>query len=449
VTPPVPFDVAIVGGGASGALLAIQLLRKAPPRWRRLLLVDRAGDFARGIAYRTEDESHVLNVPAGRMSALAEDEGHFLAWLQRHVRGAGPDTYALRRLYGDYLSELLSLTERAFPGVVLERRQTEVQGLEETETGLLLRFASGPDVLARRAVLALGNPQPAPLPATRAAQARVWQSPWPQGGKWPPKRASVLLVGAGLTAIDWIVALAARGHGGPLHLLSRHGLLPNAHPTASATPLDLSHLPRGRLRPLLRAVRDASAQASGDWRAAVDGLRPLAQDIWAGLGDAERRRFDRHVRTHWEVLRHRLAPFVGQQAESLRASGQLRVHAGRLLGIAKRGPRLEARFRPRGETRLAHLKVDFVINCTGPVGHTAQPDTLVAGLLRTGRARPGPLGLGLASSPTGALLNAQGEASGKLWTLGPVRRGDHWESTAVPDIRQQALALAERLVRSV
>jgi uncharacterized NAD(P)/FAD-binding protein YdhS len=447
VTSPVPFDVAIVGGGASGTLLAIQLLRRAPPSWR-LLLVDRAGDFARGIAYRTRDESHLLNVPAGRMSALAEDEGHFLAWLKRQVRSAGPDTYALRRLYGNYLSELLSLTERAFPGVVLERRQTEVQGLEETEAGLLVHFSSGPDALARRVVLALGNPPPAPLPASRAASARVWQSPWPTGATWPPKRASVLLVGAGLTAIDWVVALAARGHRGPLHLLSRHGLLPNAHPTASTTPLDFSHLPRGRLRPLLRAVRDASVEAAGDWRAAVDGLRPLAQDIWVGLGDAERRRFARHLRSHWEVLRHRLAPSVAARAEGLRASGQLRVHAGRLLGIAKRGTRLEARFRPRGESRAARLEVDFVINCTGSAGHTTQPDILVAELLRTGRARPGPLGLGLASHPSGALLDVQGEASAKLWTLGPVRRGDHWESTAVPDIRLQAAALAEHLVRS-
>jgi uncharacterized NAD(P)/FAD-binding protein YdhS len=449
VTPPIPFDVAIVGGGASGALLAIQLLRMAPPSWRRLLLVDRSGDFARGIAYRTEEESHVLNVSAGRMSALADDDGHFLAWLQRKVRGAKTDTYAPRRVYGDYLSELLSRTERAFPSVRLERRHAEVLGLDETQAGLRLRFASGPDALARQAVLALGNPLPAPLPATPAARARVWQSPWPPEGKWPPRRATVLLVGAGLTAIDWIVALAARGHQGRLHLLSRHGLLPNAHRTASTTPLDLSRVPRGRLRPLLRAVREAAAQDSGDWRAAVDGLRPLAQDIWVRLGDAERRRFARHVRTHWEVLRHRLAPSVAERAESLRASDQLRVHAGRLLGIAKRGARLEARFRPRGETRPARLAVDLVINCTGPVGHTAQPDTLVAGLLQTGHARPGPLGLGLASSASGALLNAQGEASGTVWTLGPVRRGDHWESTAVPDIRQQASALAEQLVRSV
>ena len=97
MTPRFPFDVAVVGGGASGTLLAIQLLRKAPPGWR-LVLVDRQGDFARGLAYRTQEPSHVLNVAARRMSALPDDEEHFLAWLRRQEPDAGPDTYAVRRL---------------------------------------------------------------------------------------------------------------------------------------------------------------------------------------------------------------------------------------------------------------------------------------------------------------------------------------------------------------
>jgi uncharacterized NAD(P)/FAD-binding protein YdhS len=448
VTPRHTFDVAIVGGGASGTLLAVQLLRRAPPHWRRLLLVDRCGDFARGIAFRTEDESHVLNVAAARMSALPEDEGHFLAWLKRRDAGSGPNTYALRRLYGDYLEELLAEVERAVPGVELARRKAEVRGLEETEAGILLRFETGPDAFASHAVLALGNPPPARLPVSRAAGARVWQSPWPRNAQRPAKRARVLLVGAGLTAVDWVVALAAGGHLGPLHVLSRHGLLPHAHAEVSAKPLELVHLPRGRIRPLVHALRLAATHDAVDWRAAVDGLRPLTQDLWWSLADAERRRFARHVRTRWEVLRHRLAPAVAARVESLRTSGQLQIHAGRLLSIAKKGTRLEARYRPRGEPEAERLGVDLVVNCTGPVGHSAQPDALVSELLRTGRARPGPLGLGLATSRAGALVDAAGQASERLWTLGPLRRGDDWESTAVPDIRQQAAALAERLAQA-
>jgi uncharacterized NAD(P)/FAD-binding protein YdhS len=446
VTPRYTFDVAIVGGGASGTLLAIQLLRKAPPGWRRLLLVDRTGDFARGLAYRTREESHVLNVPAARMSALPDDEGHFLEWLKRCHPGSGPDTYAVRRLYGDYLAELLAGAERVAPNLKLVRRKAEVRALEETDTGIRLRFKKGPDAVGRFAVLALGNPQPARLPVSRAASARVRQLPWPQGAAWPARRASVLLVGAGLTAVDWVMALDARGHVGPVHVLSRHGLLPNAHPPVSVRPLKLEHLPLGQIRPLVHALRVAAEGL--DWRAAVDGLRPLAEKVWHALGEAERLRFGRHVRTRWEVLRHRLAPDVAARVQGLRASGQLHLHAGHLLAIGKRGRGLEARYRPRGETEVRRLGVDFVVNCTGPAGHTTQPDKLVSTLLREGRGRPGPLGLGLATSIAGALLDARGRASKRLWTLGPVRRGDAWESTAVPDIRLQVAALVEQLVRA-
>jgi uncharacterized NAD(P)/FAD-binding protein YdhS len=448
VTPRRSFDVAIVGGGASGTLLAIQLLRRAPSNWR-LLLVDRDGDFARGIAYRTEESSHLLNVPAARMSALPDDEGHFLDWLRKRDGGAGPDTYAVRRVYGDYLHELLEASEQnAAAGVVLERRQAEVRDMEDAEGGVQLRFDAGGDVLARHVVLALGNAPPPQLPVSKGAVSRVWQSPWAKSPAWPPLEASVLMVGAGLTAIDWVLALSAHGHKGPLHILSRHGLLPTAHHPVSPKALELTGLPRGKLRPLVRAVRAAAKEGSGDWRSAVDALRPVTQDLWHSLGEAERRRFSRHVRTHWEAHRHRLAPAVGALVNALRATGQLQVHAGRLLGLHASESGLEARFQPRGTRREERLDVDLAINCTGPAGHSVNADALVSALLRKGLARPGPLGLGLASDARGALLDARGQASTTVWTLGPVRRGDAWESTAVPDIRLHVAALAEHLAQT-
>jgi len=444
VTEASAFDVAIVGGGASGTLLAIQLLRRAPPGFRMLLL-DRSGDFARGIAYRTMEASHLLNVPAARMSALPDEEGHFLAWLLRHLPGVGPETYATRRRYGDYLSELLETEQLAAKDVFLERRQADVFGVDDVEEAVLLRCRPGGDVLTEKAVLALGNPPPAPLPVTTEGLLGVWQSPWPRDDAWPLEDARVLLVGAGLTAVDWVLVLLAHGHRGPVDVLSRHGLLPLAHRTPSPKPLELTGLPRGRIRPLMRALREAATQPPDDWRPAIDGVRPHALELWHALSDEERRRFSRHARTHWEAHRHRLAPAVAAQVADALAKGQLHVHAGNLVTLGPAGSRLEARYRPRGTRREERLLVDVAINCTGPAGHALNADALVATLLRKGMARPGPLGLGLASAQDGALLDAVGQASAKLWTLGPVRRGDAWESTAVPDIRLQAAALAERL----
>ena len=441
---PDAFDVVIVGGGASGTLLAFQLLRhRAGPQ--RLLVVDRAGDFARGVAYRTTDPVHLLNVPAGRMSAFPDDEEHFLTWLRAQSPGAGPETYAQRRLYGDYLVELLATAERTAPaGAVLERRQAEVREASLEPGGVRLGLDRGPAVLARQAVLAIGNFPPAPLPVSAAAAARVWRSPWPKAETWPEADDAVLLVGAGLSAVDLLLSLAERGHRGPLHVLSRHGLLPNAHRTPTSPPLVFPDPPRGALRPLLRLVRRAAAQTP-DWRAAVDGLRPHIQMLWRALGDAERRRFSRHLRTYWEVHRHRIAPEVAERVRGMIDSGQVRLVAGRPRMLDLVGSRLEARIRLRGATGEERLYVDLAVNCTGPAGHSLHADALVGVLLRDGLARPGPLGLGLATNLEGAVLDASGAATGRLWALGPVRRGELWESVAVPDIRVQAADLAARL----
>ena len=84
----------------------------------------------------------------------------------------------------------------------------------------------------------------------------------------------------------------------------------------------------------------------------------------------------------------------------------------------------------------ARLRVATVVNCTGPGGADRTP--LGRALLADGLARPDPLHLGLDVDPTGRLVAADGAVHPRVATLGPVRRGRFWETTAVPEIRAQA-----------
>src|SRR2546429_5590479 len=68
--------VAVVGGGASGTLAAIHLLRRPEPL--RLVVVEEGRRLGRGVAYGTTGDEHLLNVPAAGMSAYPDDPGHFL-----------------------------------------------------------------------------------------------------------------------------------------------------------------------------------------------------------------------------------------------------------------------------------------------------------------------------------------------------------------------------------
>ena len=445
-------DVAILGAGASGALLAAALLRGARGPMR-VLLLEQSGRFYRGPAYTTTEPQHLLNVPAGRMSALAEDPGHFLRWLRTVEPRAQETDFVPRARYAQYLDAVLAeAVAAAAPGVTLTQLHAEASQLLQGPAGVALQLDDGRWVRVARAVLALGNRPPAALPVPDGglyASERYGALPWESGvglTLGSPDEA-VLLLGSGLTAVDVALSLQARGHRGPVHLLSRHGLLPQVHrpglaPHAFAPS---AHGARGLLHELRAEVARVEA-AGGDWRSVVDALRAHTAALWQRLDTAEKRRFLRHLRAHWEVHRHRMAPQVGAAISELQAQGQLQVHAGHVQAFALEEDAVRVHLRPRGQQGEALLRVHRVLNCTGPASLLAQPpDSLVGRLLASGQARPDPLQLGL-ETREGALVDAQGRASARLFAMGGVRRPELWESTAIPEIRAQARALAQQLL---
>jgi uncharacterized NAD(P)/FAD-binding protein YdhS len=424
--------LAVIGGGASGTLAALHLVR--PPHGIPVVLLDRAAAFGRGVAYGTEDPAHLLNVPAARMSAFPDAASHFQEWLVEREPQSTGESFARRSLYGDYLTGLLNPS-----GSI--RREGEVRALEADGRRLRLTLAEGAVVEARGAVLALGNLAPElPRGWDTLPEALAWRSPWISAPNWPAPQTEVLLVGSGLTAVDVVLSLAARGHRGRIHVLSRRGLLPWTHAPTALPPAAVGELPP-RLRPLLAHFRRLAEKQ--DPRAVMDALRPVTVALWRGFSDAERASFLRHLRPWFEVLRHRLAPQVGARVAELQAAGQLLQHAGRLVEMAATDGALRVRFRRRGGPVPETLTVGLAVPCMGPeqhLGHTS--DALLRSLLQRGQARPGPQGLGLATAPDGSVL---GPLADRLWTLAGLRRGELWETTAIPEIRVQAEELARTI----
>ena len=73
----------------------------------------------------------------------------------------------------------------------------------------------------------------------------------------------------------------------------------------------------------------------GDWRSAIDALRPHTQRLWQAMSHAQRRRFLRHGRAYWDILRHRMAPEVEVRINALREEGRLEILAGRLCTLKR------------------------------------------------------------------------------------------------------------------
>jgi len=449
--------VAVIGAGFSGTLLALHLLRQCPPDVR-VRLIERVPQFGRGPAYATGNPSHLLNVPAGRMSAFHDRPGDFLDWLRAQPESAGcadpgPGTFAPRLLYGAYVRSLLNQELKQTDDDRLELIRGDVLAIDRSAPQLGLVLDRDRRLNAELAVLAIGNFPPAPPPVADPwlyDTALYQPDPWAPGAVADlPCAAPVLLIGTGLTMADMVISLLDGGHTGPIHAVSRRGLLPHRHrPPAAGGPPEPSPFPT-RLVGLLRALRAAGEQAGdapGAWQPVIDSLRPFTQDVWQTMSLDDRRRFLRHLRPWWDVHRHRLPPQVAARIDAARASGQLRIHAGRLLGYTPAPEGAVAALRRRGTEAVERLPAARVINCSGPSADFDRiTHPLIRSLLADGTARPDALRLGLDVTGTCALLHEDGAISRRLFAVGPVTRGAFWEITAVPDIRRQCELLAQHL----
>jgi uncharacterized NAD(P)/FAD-binding protein YdhS len=416
--------VAIIGGGASGVLAAVHLLR-ASPRSMRIVIIEPRAELGEGIAYSTTDLGHLLNVRAGCLSALPDESDHFTDWARRHCV-ACDQSFLPRIWYAKYLRSLLG---------PIEHIQARAVRVTPHSVGVRVELSEGRCRNVDRVVLALGS-SPTAWPDGLGGSVRHWiEDPWVPGilTTLHPDEP-VLLVGTGLTAVDISLSLQAAGHSQIL-ATSRHGLLPRVHPRESFALPDVALPHRPSARSLLAWAR-TKADEAGDWRPVVDALRSHSDDVWGDLAVAERARLLRHVQRRWDVFRHRMPPPVAERIEAMQETEQLKIVPGGVRSAHTTSQGVDITLVDR------RLRVGAVINCTGPSADVRRsPDPLVRGLLHSRLARPAPLFLGLDTDTRGCVPNTDDG----LWVVGPLRRGERWESTAIPEIRMQAAALSHSL----
>ena len=456
------FSLAIIGGGFTGTVLAAQFIRSTDPS-RSVVVIEKTCLPGRGVAYATQCSAHLLNVPARDMSAFPDDPEHFLRWARSsHGRRTETGSFVPREVYGRYLETVLGEAARSGGPRRLEWKKDEARAIFRNGEGdVEIHLSSGGRIMAEKFVLALGNfPSSNPFPAGSVACDRrhdaassYFSNPWSgeafEGAEF---LSSVLLVGSGLTSVDVAVELRQKGFRGTVHMLSRHGLLPQWHKKCDPWPVFWNERSPRSIRGLLRMVRAQvqKAQEQGiDWRGVIGSLRTVTQQMWQSLPEEEKRRFLRHVRPFWDVHRHRAPAQIGELIEAQRSSGRLRLHAGRIAIYQETGPGARITYRQRQTGEEVHLQVDRVINCTGPETDVRRlHDPLMTALLSQGLVRPDRLRLGLDVSADGALIDEEGNISDSLYAVGPARQGSLWESTAVPEIREQICQLVEHLANA-
>jgi uncharacterized NAD(P)/FAD-binding protein YdhS len=451
--------VALIGGGAAAVTLLAELLERSPPH--RLYLDWYAGTSTpgRGVAYGTNAPHHLLNVRAASMGLFGGHTHDFLDFARARDPGISGADFLPRRCYGDYLEDTLQrVREHAVQrGIDLHLRPLHADAVvPKTGAGVTV-FSGGQSTTADAAVLALGALPPRPMAGVSdaaLASGHYVVDPWRflPGVEPDARPLQVLVIGVGLTAVDVILTLARRWPNARFVAVSRHGALPAAHRDAASAPVDdgadllasLHDAPSARA--WLHRIREACAQAD-DWRTVIDSLRLSTPALWQALPCDERARFLRHARWSWERVRHRMPPQVADWIAGLESTNRLQHQRGRVCAVeAAADGRLRVHV-AQGSATPRSIDADRVIQTTGldtDVRCTAHP--LVRQLLTDRHVQADPFGLGLAADTDGRLRRADGEPWPQLRALGSLLRGTLWESTAMPEIRQQARRLADDLL---
>lgn len=462
---PAMQHVVIIGGGFSGTMTAVNLARLAEVPLR-VTVVNHRYPHGRGIAYSTRQPEHLLNVAARNMSALPDHPNHFVNWL--HTRSEFADTpdaelremFIPRRIYGDYLRALaFDATERADlrSPVLVTFHDAEAVGIEQADTGAQVQLAGGETLLADKVVLATGNETPATLPGAEllGTHPAYCANPWTNWiDRLPPSSENIVLLGTGLTAVDAMITLLTLDWRGTIHAISRNGWMPQSHfrgkdyPDFPPPNVDLAQL---GLDALVRLIEEHCARLraeNANPAIVVDRMRPHTQRVWQALSLAERHEFLRRHAARWNVIRHRIAPSIHGALGAALEAGRLKLTSGGIARLEARGTHVRVHL-ASSAARADPPPIDgaLVLNCTGPdTRFSATPSRLLRDLLARGLAQPDAMDMGIRVEPDFAVVDRAGRRSRLLFALGPLLRGTLWESVAVPELRGQALRVAETLL---
>ncbi|UVW28154.1 FAD/NAD(P)-binding protein [Massilia sp. H6] len=473
-------QVVVVGGGFSGTMAAIQLARLAAGRPVSVTVVNTGYQPACGVAYDTACMEHLVTLPAHMLSAFPDNLLHFVEWLQTQDRARDPEMQALepdrlpeafvsRRLYGRYLQSLMHeyVGELRVNGVTIRYLDGEAVDVEHVvPTGAHVVLRDGRRLPAHRIILATGNEAPAGPPGYSSAAVTGhpgWvANPW---SDWLPHLAGtdrnrdVVLLGTGLTAVDIMLTLLRLDWRGSITALSRHALLPLPHFSAGErmegtqdwppAGVDLTGL---RLQELLDLFSEHAARvtlAGGHPARLLGKIGPQVTPIWRNLNLADKQLFVSRYATRFKILRQQIAPSLHAELQQAVAQQKIRICRGSVLAVETDQKQLCVRIQDGPDPlRVRTLRADLVVNCLGPnvrMADTTSP--ILRQLLDKKLIEPDDMNMGIrVDTSLRALVNGD-QVSPLVLAMGPLLRGTFWDSIALPHLRQQAVEVAQTILR--
>lgn len=438
-------SVAIIGGGISGTLTVLQLIKQCKQPLT-ILWFDSQNKYAKGYAYNSFDAQHLLNVRAENMFIFPDEPLHFVKWLNQYYPTYTAKDFVPRKIFGEYVLHSFETLKLTNPNIQLHQITEEVKSIDKTNDGFEIKTHQ--TYTSQKVVLGLGNYLPAnPNYASQEClnSKNYFQNAFNvQLVDQVQKHQNITIIGSGLTMIDIIGSLARYGYKGKIIVISPHAYVPQAHqenPLPSVVPFidkDKSYC----LLELVTLVNQQLKKAKREQlnpHSVIDSMRPQLQRLWLQFSLDEKQQFLRHLRHKWGVARHRAPSQSIAIFDDLKSAGQLELIKGRIFKIDANETGFDISY-SNSQISKQTLHTQLIINCTGPESdYSRLKATLVQDLVKKQLIGPDPIKYG---------INAQknGQISNNLYTIGPPLKGILWESVAVPEIRVQAQELASKII---
>lgn len=422
--------IGVIGGGASGVLAALhcwELLGSSA----EILIFEPRDELGRGRAYSTIDKEYLLNVPVSKMSAFTHLPDDFADWLKDkypEIQGLKYWPFVPRVYYGEYLQDRL----KTISPLGFRHIKAQVNRISQIKKGYRISLDNGSVEIVQYLILATGYQNLQAFEFSNhlgRLKSHVLQASEIDSQPTTHFSGHVLVIGSGLTALDIWKRLEGNASL-KITFLSRHGFLPLSHePIAQRANIpQLAGMSPLQIVQVLRCVHLSSTES---WAAIADEVRSQAQMIWACWTEVERKRFLRHLKSYWEVIRHRMPATLYQEVKNAITEKRLEVLAGRITRISEELGQIKITYNDRHENVRRELWANWIFLATGLSVHQ--------GLILHGEipgVHPCPYGFGYIN-----------ESAARLWTLGPASKSTFWEITAIPDIRDQARTIAEAIAR--
>ena len=454
-------DVAIIGGGFTGAVAALNLADHST-RPLNITVIEPEEKVGLGVAYGTTDPDHRLNGASAVHLVSLSDPGHFTRWLVESgavdrdpASRFGEAIFPSRSDFGAYVhGEVSTAIADGRSGSRITHCRDRASNIDPVADGVRVHLGSGGVIDSGLAVLTTSNAPPAvPAGAQSLATAENFvHDPWaPEAFAALPETGRVLIIGMGLTMADVVVSIRRDRPNLDIVAVSRRGLLPTSRGATATSAVSIADrlavqpptfvARNGRIetvRGLLRTVRGHAAKLEsegGSWHAAFDELRDAANVVWPRLSRAEQARFVRHVWPYYEVHRFRFAPQTERVITDALEDGSLTVEAARILGGRETTHGIEVSRRRRADGGEVTEMFDAVVNCTGPERKPrASGDPLLADLVDRGVVVPDPNQLGLIVDGLSCAIDSSGRANPRVRIVGPLARGYFGECSSSPFI---------------